>query len=236
MLDPMNISRFSSSPPEDNLSVSQCKLLTNSNINESPINLHSFGPKLSLLTRQSIENNHKIVHSDSMDTQKEARGSLDISQNKRSISNSLNCTRNNLHIDTADQNGSEDSSFRNFMQEEDQKKKNLLAKSNSMRLKRYERYLDNIYFNLFITLITIYALFASDIQAAAFQAKDDNVFDILSLLSMGIFLVEIILSFVIKRQYRFSFFFWLDLISTFSLLLDVTLVQDALFLEYSISR
>lgn len=233
MLDPMNISRFSSSPPEDNLSVSQCKLLTNSNINESPIHLHSFGPKLSLLTRQSIENNHKIVHSDSMDTQKEARASLDISQNKRSISNSLNCTKNNLHIDTADQNGSEDSSFRNFMQENT--KKNILAKSNSMRLKRYERYLDNIYFNLFITLITIYALFASDIQAAAFQAKDDNVFDILSLSSMGIFLIEIILSFVIKSQYRFSFFFWLDLISTFSLLLDVTLVQDALFLEYSIS-
>lgn len=233
MLDPMNISRFSSSPPEDNLSVSQCKLLTNSNINESPIHLHSFGPKLSLLTRQSIENNHKIVHSDSMDTQKDARGSLDISQNKRSISNSLNCTKNNLHIDTADQNGSEDSSFRNFMQENT--KKNILTKSPSMRLKRYERYLDNVYFNLFITLVTIYALFASDIQAAAFQAKDDNVFDILSLTSMGIFLIEILLSFVIKSQYRFSFFFWLDLISTFSLLLDVTLVQDALFLEYSIS-
>ena len=229
----MNISRFSSSPPEDNLSVSQCKLLTNSNINESPINLHSFGPKLSLLTRQSIENNHKIVHSDSMDTQKEGRASLDISQNKRSISNSLNCTKNNIHIETADQNGSQDSSFRNFMQEN--QKKNILAKSSSMRLKRYERYLDNIYFNLFITLVTIYALFASDIQAAAFQAKDDNVFDILSLTSMGIFLIEIILSFVIKRQYRFSFFFWLDLISTFSLLLDVTFVQDALFLEYSIS-
>jgi hypothetical protein len=236
-MDHTNVSHLSSSPLEENLSISQCKLITHPNISDSPVLLNTFGPKLSLLNRKSIDNNYKPQRSDSLETVKEHRASrvsLEVSSqhfdNKRSVSNSLNCTKNNLHIDTSDQNGSEDSSFREFVLNEN--KPELTKSASDIRNKKWERHLDNIYFNLFITLITIYVLFASDFQAACFQAKDDLIFDVLSFVMMGIFMLEMVLSFVIRKSYRFSFFFWLDLISTFSLLLDVTFIENALFFGF----
>ena len=226
--------------PEENLSISQCKLITHTNNNELQLSLLSvFGPKLSLLNRSSIDHNYKPNRCDSIDTQKgdgkNSRNSYDMNmaldmpkENKRSSnSNSLNATKNNLHIETSDNNNSFDESFRNFAKTENEKK----VKSKENSFKKYERHLDNLYLNIGITLITLYALFASDIQAAAFNLNSDLYFDILTLISLGIFSLEMIASFILKKEYRFSFFFWLDFISTFSLLLDVTWIQEALFLE-----
>lgn len=223
--------------PDDNLSISQCKLLTHPSILQDPPSYKVFGPKLSPLTRKSIDSNYKPHHSDSLDSSKEQlRGKsidltnnhLSINEKKRSNSNSLNCTKNNLHFDTSEANNS-DESFRNFANNGTQKDPvNITIEK---RYRRYRRFLENIYFNLFITLITIYALFASDFQAIFFTMESDIIFDSFSLFSMAVFIIEISMSFFIKPNYKFSFFFWLDLISTLSLLLDVTLVQDALLLE-----
>merc|ERR1719456_1739103 len=46
---------------------------------------------------------------------------------------------------------------------------------------------------------------------------------------MGVFILEVICSSIGKEDYLFGFFFWLDLISTASLILDVSLVAEALF-------
>lgn len=43
------------------------------------------------------------------------------------------------------------------------------------------------------------------------------------------FTIEIILSIICKKGYFNSFFFWLDLISTITLILDLTWVSDKLF-------
>ena len=230
-------------------SASQNKLVTNPNLNdshESPLlNSTVFGPKVSsVLNRLSLDFNYKPPnHSDSMESHKskEQRVSFEVSNisknlkiangrnSRNSNSNSLNCSKNNVHIDTSDAQYSENDSFRNFAMVGKENK--LAASSGEFFSRKYERYLDNIYFNLFITLITIYALFGNDFQAACFTRHSDIYFDIFSLISMGVFFIEIILSFFLKKGYRFSFFFWLDIISTLSLLFEISWLQDALYLK-----
>jgi len=43
------------------------------------------------------------------------------------------------------------------------------------------------------------------------------------------FTIEIILSVIVKKGYTFSFFFWLDILSTISLILDINMVSNAIF-------
>lgn len=218
---------------EDPLSISNCKFLTHFS-NNSPVLI--FGPKLSSSGRKSIDCNYKPSDIDSYDSiikipsnDLSKNSHLPIFDNRRS-NYSSNGSKKNLRVNTSEVNYSQDQSFINF--NENEKKKDEIAEKNEKdNHKKYERYLDNIYFNLFITLITIYALFGSDIQAVFFTLEADVTFDSMTLVSFLIFIIEIILSFAFRKDYRFAFFFWLDIISTCSLLMDVTWVQDALFLE-----
>ena len=57
----------------------------------------------------------------------------------------------------------------------------------------------------------------------------DSVFYVLILIVFVFFAVEIILLTYAKRNYFGSFYFWLDFISTMTLLLDVGWVADAIF-------
>jgi hypothetical protein len=72
-----------------------------------------------------------------------------------------------------------------------------------------------------MTFVTIYALLASDIKALAFGVESDPVFVILTCISMALFALELIAASVGKPGYWLSFFFWLDLIATLSLVTDI---------------
>ena len=79
-----------------------------------------------------------------------------------------------------------------------------------------------------MTLITIYALIASDIKVIAFDVDADPVFIVITCISMAMFLIELILSSIGKDGYWLSFFFWLDLIATFSLITDIDPLVEAI--------
>jgi hypothetical protein len=64
----------------------------------------------------------------------------------------------------------------------------------------------------------------------AFRQPADIVFDVLTIIALVLFLIEIVIAFVTRPLYRWSFFFWLDAISTISLLLDIQLITTSLFL------
>lgn len=72
-------------------------------------------------------------------------------------------------------------------------------------------------------------MFADDIRIVAFDQPADIGFDILSMIMILIFLIEIILSWIAFEEYRCSFFFILDLVSTFSLVLDIGLLTDLIY-------
>ena len=65
----------------------------------------------------------------------------------------------------------------------------------------------------------------------AFDKNADLAFDILTIICLCVFSIEIIISVLAKPDYFMSFFFWLDLISTVSLILDIGLISSEIGLN-----
>jgi hypothetical protein len=84
--------------------------------------------------------------------------------------------------------------------------------------------IDNNYFLAFMTLCTLLALFLNDMQFAFCPIGVDIPFDTIQSILFFLFLFEILLTVCVKKDYLGSFFFWLDLISTISLLQDISWV------------
>ncbi|CAD8196829.1 unnamed protein product [Paramecium pentaurelia] len=95
--------------------------------------------------------------------------------------------------------------------------------------KRIEHFLESFNYMIFMTVITIYALFGDDIRVLSTNKDGDAAFWVITAICMGFFLVEIVLASVCKEGYILGFFFWLDLLSTISMLLDIGWVNEAMF-------
>lgn len=79
------------------------------------------------------------------------------------------------------------------------------------------------------TLLTVFALCGDDIRLLFTDKPADIVFDALVMACIFVFSFEVVLSSIGKKDYFMGFFFGLDVISTGSLMLDLTFVSDALF-------
>mmetsp|Transcript_40550 Transcript_40550/g.61808 ORF Transcript_40550/g.61808 Transcript_40550/m.61808 type:complete len:92 (+) Transcript_40550:114-389(+) len=73
-----------------------------------------------------------------------------------------------------------------------------------------------------MTTITVFALFGDDLKLLLTPKSADSTFDLLTLISMIAFILEIIISCLAKTEYWNSFYFYLDVISTISLLFDIS--------------
>ena len=72
-----------------------------------------------------------------------------------------------------------------------------------------------------MTAVTIYALFGDDLRYICLPIEVDNAWYAMTSTAIFLFLFEIILAFYAKFEYRFSFFFFLDLVSSVTMLFDV---------------
>lgn len=72
-----------------------------------------------------------------------------------------------------------------------------------------------------MTLITIYALIADDIKLLTCDVSADKYFTAVTIWSFFMFLLELIAASIGKQGYVLSFFFWLDLIATLSIISDI---------------
>lgn len=77
--------------------------------------------------------------------------------------------------------------------------------------------------------MTIFIIFADDIRVLALNKYQDDAFDYVQLTIMAIFFVELVLSSLSIPNYLFGFFFWNDLLSTASILMDVGLFTNIVF-------
>ena len=89
------------------------------------------------------------------------------------------------------------------------------------RQKAIEKVLDHWAWSSFMATLTIYALFGDDIRLAATAQPADDVFFSLSTICLSFFLLELFLASIVKSKYRFSFYFYLDLISCISMVTDI---------------
>ena len=79
-----------------------------------------------------------------------------------------------------------------------------------------------------MTGLTLYALFGDDIRVLTVYKSGDPYFWGGNIFCFLMFLIEICLACYAKPAYFNSFFFWLDLISTLSILTDIGWVSDVL--------
>ncbi|OMJ79003.1 hypothetical protein SteCoe_21086 [Stentor coeruleus] len=87
--------------------------------------------------------------------------------------------------------------------------------------------IDHWLFTAWMTLLTIYALFGDDVRVAAFSKDADDGFNTITTICLFFFTLEILLSSLCKKDYWLGFFFWLDLVSTISLITDIGWVWSA---------
>lgn len=79
-----------------------------------------------------------------------------------------------------------------------------------------------------MTLVTIYALYFDDVRILFFPKSADDVFFGITLIGMICFALEIVLASFAKDDYIFSFFFYLDLVSTLSMIPDCGWIWEAI--------
>eukprot|EP00927_Polykrikos_kofoidii_P002837 TRINITY_DN11134_c0_g1_i1.p1 TRINITY_DN11134_c0_g1~~TRINITY_DN11134_c0_g1_i1.p1 ORF type:complete len:1042 (-),score=199.43 TRINITY_DN11134_c0_g1_i1:141-3266(-) len=87
---------------------------------------------------------------------------------------------------------------------------------------------DSWRFSFVTTLLTFYALFGDDFRIAATHKDVDEVFNILTIITMAVFSFEISAACFGREGYFLGFFFILDLVSTVTLALDLTWVANFL--------
>jgi hypothetical protein len=97
-------------------------------------------------------------------------------------------------------------------------------KTNIRWKKKLGDFLDSMWVIIIMTTFTLFALFANDIQAAWCPATVDFPFDVIQCILLCLFTIEIILNCVAKDGYIWSFFFWLDIIATLSLIQDINFI------------
>ena len=83
--------------------------------------------------------------------------------------------------------------------------------------------------SVIMTVITLYALLGDDVRILVTNVNGDPTFWILNIIALFAFSLEIILASIVKQNYFNGFFFWLDFVSTLSLLLDIGWVTGPLF-------
>jgi len=93
---------------------------------------------------------------------------------------------------------------------------------------KLDAFLENPYVSGFMLVITIWALFGDDIRLIATYEDADAGFEVMTIICIILFGLELILGCLAKPKYFLGFYFWLDLVATLSLLFDIQAFMDAI--------
>lgn len=72
-----------------------------------------------------------------------------------------------------------------------------------------------------MTIVTIFALFGDDFRLWFFDSWIDPYFTASLIISLVIFAVEILINSCVVDDFKYSFFFWLDIVAALSLIVDI---------------
>lgn len=84
-------------------------------------------------------------------------------------------------------------------------------------------------YELFMTILTLFILYADDIRILIADKESDSIFYMLLTICVSLFLMEIILFTLVRKDYIFSFFFWMDIIATLTSLLEIPIIMRNIF-------
>lgn len=84
-------------------------------------------------------------------------------------------------------------------------------------------------FTIFTTVLAVYSMISDDVRQLACSKETDQVVWMMTVVVMAVFTAELVASSLVKPDYFLGFFFWLDIISILSMLLDVGWVSNLIF-------
>jgi class 3 adenylate cyclase len=167
------------------------------------------------LNKDLLKSNHSFHKSEnSLSSNSNIKNINENNNNYNNNNNNINIKNN---ITTNNNNSNKISLSKSLLKTKSMVK----AKKRPIWKKKICKFLDSTFFLIFTSLLTIFALFASDLQLAFLRIEVDNAFNICQCIIFGVFLLEFILNCIAKNDYLFSFFFFLDLIATISLVQDI---------------
>lgn len=169
--------------------------------------------KISQSQEQSCDSDHEDDRSDSSPALKDEGDIL----SKKSRYSVLTPSR----VGGSDETDSIDI-FQSKQAKKDEKVENELQK-------RLQNMLESTNYSILIAIFTIYTLFGDNIRVIFFGESSDTGFSVGSLIALAAFTIEILITLFAKKEYRWSFFFWLDIISTVSIIFDVHFIAAGIF-------
>lgn len=87
-------------------------------------------------------------------------------------------------------------------------------------------FIDDKWVILVMTMVTLWALFGDDIRLVATTKTADDYFYISFIIILSLFILEIFFTSLVVDDYKYSFFFWLDIVASISLVLDIPWMID----------
>jgi hypothetical protein len=79
-----------------------------------------------------------------------------------------------------------------------------------------------------MTVFTLFALFGDDFRLWFFESYIDPYFYVALIISLLLFALEILLNSCVVDDFKYSFFFWLDIVATLSLVVDIAWLVAAM--------
>ena len=82
---------------------------------------------------------------------------------------------------------------------------------------------------IFMGAVTIFALFGDDLRFLLFPKAGDIYIEIALFLSLLAFSIEILANSCVVDDFKYSFFFWLDIIATASIVTDISFLTSPVY-------
>jgi len=86
---------------------------------------------------------------------------------------------------------------------------------------RIMAFMDGKFMQTTMTVLTFFALYGDDLRSYASYKQHDPLFYVLYIITFLLFAFELTVFSICKEDYKWSFFFWLDMIASLSLTIDV---------------
>lgn len=77
-----------------------------------------------------------------------------------------------------------------------------------------------------MTGITLYALFGDDFRISVVPKSGDNIFYAISTVALALFIIEFLINTWARLDYKWKFYFWLDLAASLSMVPDIAWIWD----------
>ena len=99
---------------------------------------------------------------------------------------------------------------------------------------KLREFLNHNVVQIIINLLTAWSLFADNIQVLAFEKDADLGFDIVSYIVISVFVTETCLNVLTKENYFLGFYFYMDVVATLTMLMDVQMISNAIFYRFAL--